>query len=162
MALDKRNKFIVKTQPDGKKCLYIWTPTLAQKESHRTVSYEEALEVQGEIKAAAEARINRFLTPDPEIEEDNQVIEDVVESDDPDVLKAKESLKLAKSNDDLLGEELAKVGKYTSKDQLEQYFLLKYRVELMPGKLADMKQEASVILTRFANENKLYEVKKKG
>jgi len=160
MALDKRNKFVVKTQPDGKQILFIWTPTIAQKEGHRTISYTEAVAVQDAIADAEAARINHTILSPPEIEEDNPVIEDVVESDDPDVLKAKENLKLAKSNDDLLKTELTKVGKYTSKDQLEEYFLLKYRVELMPGKLAEMKNEASVILASFANENKLYEVKK--
>lgn len=161
MALDPRNKFIVKTNPDGKKQLYIWTPTLAQKEGHRTVSHEDAEAILDEIKLASEARINRLLMPLPEIEEDSQVVKEVVDSEDPEVTKAKENLKLAKSNDDLLLIEMEKVAKYTSEDTLEEYFLLKYRVELMPGKLAEMKSEAITILTSFANENKLYEVKAK-
>jgi hypothetical protein len=161
MALDPRNKFIVKTDPDGVKQLFGWTPTLAQKENHRTISYEDAKRIQVEIRTATEARINKALMPLPSIEEDSPVIEEVVESDDPDVLKAKANLKLAKTNDDLLLIEMDKVARYTSKDTIEEYFLIKYRVELMPGKLAEMKSEAITILTSFANEGKLYEVKAK-
>lgn len=162
MSLDKRNKFVVKTEPSGKKRLFIWTPTLAQKEGHRTITHKEALEVEAEILGVAEAkRFGRFM---PEIEEDNPVVEQLLseqgEGDDPEVLVAKNNLKLAKSNDDLLQEELLKISKYNSKDQLEEYFLLKYRVELLPEKLTEMKKEAAQILSKFANEGKLYEVKR--
>lgn len=157
MALDKRNKFVVKTQADGKQILYIWTPTLAQKEGHRTVSYKEALEIEKRIELQEKKRLAHFNhMHEVDVEDDNPVIEEVIE-EDPEVIKAKDGAKLERTNQEILDDELAKVAKYNSKAQLEEYFLLKYRVGLIDASLKEMKNEASTVLLAFANENKLYD-----
>jgi len=70
-------------------------------------------------------------------------------------------MKLARTNEDLLQEELTKLQKQTDTDQLEEYFLLKYRVELLPTEdLEGMKKEAASTLLALSNAGKLYEVKK--
>ena len=163
MALDKRNRFLLRTQADGKRNIFIWAPEIAQKSNMRPISYEDAVRIQKEIKDEHTAKLNANLYPvDAEVTEDNPVIAAAIEEMDPEVIKAKDNLKLERTNDDILKDELEKVGKMLSTSQLEEYFLLKYKVELLVSDdLSTMQNEAIITLTELANANKLYEVGKR-
>jgi hypothetical protein len=54
---------------------------------------------------------------------------------------------------------MAKVGNFATADMLEEYFLLKYRIELRGDQeLPEMQKEAVANLVELSNTNKLYEV----
>jgi len=164
MALDKRNRFLLQTDGKGLRHLYIWRPQLAQRLDMRPISYEDALVVEKELRKEAEERRYAHYDYDPRIPEDaadNKVIEEVADSAVHDEEVKNEAMKLARTNEDLLQEELSKLMKQTDTDALEEYFLLKYRVELIPtDDLEAMKKEAATTLLALSNSGKLYEVKK--
>jgi len=161
MALDKRNRFLLKTQEDGRRIIFIWKPGIAQKKGMRPISYEEAIQIQQELAAEVEAkRAEGFGQIN--IEDDNPVLAEApTPLTEEEQSRTDRARNLIRTNDDLLNAELEKVTNYTQMDQLEEYFLLKYRVELPAcPDLVNMKKEAIHTLTQLANSNKLYEVVK--
>ena len=166
MALDKRNRFLLQTDKKGLRHLYVWRPQLAQRIDMRPISFEQACIVEKELATEAENRRYAHYDYDPRVPADedipdNPVVEEVAAAPGPDEAVKDQAMKLARTNEDLLQEELTKLQKQTDTDQLEEYFLLKYRVELLPTEdLEGMKKEAASTLLALSNAGKLYEVKK--
>ena len=159
MPLDKRNRFLLQTQENGRQHIYIWSQVLATKPDMKPISYENAVKMQKKIADDGEAARYKTLNYVPEIIQDNEVIEHVAAIDE-DTMKAEEVMKLARTNEDILASEIKKVQGFTSKDDLEEFFLLKYRIELLQeNDLEAMKKEAGQVLLGLSNTNKLYEVK---
>lgn len=161
MALDKRNRFLLQTTETGQRHIYIWRPQLAQRQDMRPISYAQAVEIEKELVKEAEDRKYARFDYDPRITDDNPVIEEAVETELPDDDIKEKALKLAVTNEDLLKDELRKLSEFQGVDSLEEYFLIKYRIELTTTEdLAAMQKEAAQTLASLANANKLYEVKK--
>ncbi len=159
MALDPRNRFLLKTQPDGKRTVLLWTPTLAQKLDMRPITYDEAVQIKKELDGEVEDKKAKSLYP-VDIPVDNPVVDEVAQNAQETAIPNQGGEPLVRTNEDLLQTELQKVSKFVDADQLEEYFLLKYHVEILPGELMKMKADAVMTLTELSNANKLYEVGK--
>jgi hypothetical protein len=140
-------------EPDA---LFLWTPTLAQKKGFHPVSFEEAVRIKEAEDAEVEAKKAKHIGMPADFQ--NPVVEDVSKSAES--VKTKDAAqKLARTNEDLLQVEMAKVGNFATADMLEEYFLLKYRIELRGDQeLPEMQKEAVANLIELSNTNKLYEV----
>jgi hypothetical protein len=154
--LDKNSRYIVRRLDGEPDVLFLWTPTLAQKKGFHPVTFEEAVLIKEADDKRIEAKKRQRVGMPADFQ--NPVVEDVAKS--AEAIKTKdEAQKLAKTNEDLLKVELAKVEQFQTPDMLEEYFLLKYHIELLGDQeLPEMKKEAVNNLVALSNSNKLYEV----
>lgn len=160
--LDPQSRYIVRRIEGKRDILFLWTPTLAQKKGFYPVSFDEAVKIKkAEDEYAIRKKAARLGYPAIDIPADNPVTTDVAQNKVPQFEQVKdEALKLVKTNEDLLKVEMGKIEQFQTADALEEYFLLKYRIELIGDQeLGDMKKEAVKNLMALANANKLYEVK---
>lgn len=157
--LDPKARYIVRRREGEAPALFLWTPTLAQKKGFYPVSFKEAEAIKrAEDKAIAAKKAARYDYP-VNIEEDNPVTAAIEEAGETAPKEGGEKLEV--TNEDLLAKELTKLDTFGSPDDIEEYFLLKYRVELTGDQdLASIKKEAAKTLTQLANNNSLYEVHK--
>lgn len=164
-------RFLLQERKGQAPCIYAWTPTLAQRTDMRQITAEEArdmvknarkeVERQDEERKAAEMRDYERQNPEvrsleeeyPE-KEIKPVIDEIAAlehgSPDPD--------KSSSMQDSLLAEEFRKVSYFRKASSMEEYLLKKYRVELLPKDLDEMKIDAKAILTSLAQEQKLYKL----
>ena len=159
MALDPRVRYLCKTQDNGKRVIYQWTPTLAVKKGMRPVSVEEAQRISDEEAGVRIEKRNAALGI-IDIPEDSAVVEAVTETklSRADEDKINQVKKLVVTNEDILQKELAHVEAMESPADVEQYFLIKYHLELEASEDIDkIKKEAAYTLSQLANQNKLYE-----
>jgi hypothetical protein len=156
--LDPNSRYIVRRREGEPDVLFLWTPTLAQKTGFYPVTYDQAVAVkEAEDKYIAAKKAERIGYVPPEFQ--NPVVEEVAKPR-PFEKVDDEARKLAKTNEDLLKGELDKVEGMTDSRALEEYFLMKYKIELIGDQPIDeMKKEAVKNLMALGNQNKLYEVK---
>jgi hypothetical protein len=162
MALDPRVRYLCKTEANGNRIIFQWTPTLAVKPLMRPVSFEEAEQIQEEESKARAAKRDKALGIQV-LPDNSPVVEAVVETklSAEDEAKINQVKKLVVTNDDLLTKEMAKLENMEDTDDIEQYFLVKYRMELEPSDdIAKMKKSAAYALSQLANQSKLYEAGK--
>ena len=166
MPLSKRNRHLLQTDEHGNRHLYIWTPTLAQRPDMRLVSFEQAEQIEKELKEEAERK--RFMhdqgmifpdQPEEPLPDEPEAVTEVSDTmHDPEV-KAK-AMELVIDNQMLLEKELKHVSGLETGAEIESYMLEKYKIDMGDQDFDrdSALKEASAQLLGLSNSNKLFEV----
>lgn len=151
-------KFLLQVRDGQRSNVYRWTEVLAKRKDMRPITGKEAKKILDDRKAERDER-NRIMAEDPFIdtEEDFSPENDITA--DPDLTedeKTPAEHPSFKTQDILKAEELSKIPKFATKNELESYFLEKYQLDMMAGNREHMNEQAQSFVEELAKHGKLY------
>ena len=164
-------RFLLQERKGQTPCIYAWTPTLAQRPDMRQITADQARDMVKDARKEAERQAEELKAAElKDYERQNPIVRSLEEEYPEQEIKpvidqiaavehgAPGVSESVTPQDSLLAEEYKKVTSFRKALTLEEYLLKKYRVELLPKDLEEMKLDAKAILGSLAQEQKLYKL----
>ena len=171
---DPKDKFwLLQTYEDGTFYMYEWTPILAAKPNMRPVKGEEATKLLKLIRTGSnhikflggktQKVVDESMQAAIKLAEDESITEKLLEENakkakaKAEALKNEEPTQVNYSMGDILELEVSAIQEMRTRADVETHMLKKYQVEMPPvEKLGEMRQNASELLEKLAQDDRLY------
>ena len=150
-------KYLLQRREGYEDCIYLWTPTLAARKDMMPVAEDVAESMlNGSYKKEAPETKKSEEPVDDKAE--NPITSSVREVDDE--VEESEKHPSMRTQDDMLTDEIRKIKKFRRANTLESYILEKYKIDLIPSDLENMRDQALSIVTELADHGKLFDTLK--
>ena len=153
-------KFLLQIRDGQTNTVYRWTTALAKRKDMRPITVKEAKTILEQQKDDREKKVQELFTDDIfEIEDDEDDENEITSNIDRDLTedeKKPAEHPSFKTQDTIKADEYGRIEAFRKTSTLEAYLLEKYKFDMIPGTMDEMKSQAISFIDELASHGKLY------